>query len=129
MNDEEKLAKNKECQFAVLADIASIKEQIDRAKATAAVAGRHADEDWYFRANRALRHRQIEHQQLLQSGSDLSRKIRQDAHIKQQECFERKFVDAARCLLDPQTFRDIVNVASSATVAIDPGMIELKAAT
>ena len=45
--------------------MASIKEQIARANLERIDLGKLADPDWYFAANRALRHSQIDYQDLL----------------------------------------------------------------
>lgn len=98
--------------------IASIKEQIARAKSSAAQTGDYADTDWFHRANRALRHKQAAHQILLREIGFLSASRRQVAHVKhmeQQPTFEREFIRAAQRKLDEATLKALMDEAQQAT--------------
>jgi hypothetical protein len=94
----------------VVSEIADIKEQIGRAKANAQATGDYSDSDWYHRANRALRHKQAEHQRLLRSAADARRLLRRlESEEKVSErTFERVFMAEAKALLSDTTYREII---------------------
>ena len=92
----------------VASDIAVIKRQINEAKSKAASTGDYSDTDWFHRANAALRYKGVEHQSLLQEKGKRSR-AKKEAHTN---TFERAFLQAARQILDADTFRVIMDAAS-----------------
>ncbi|WP_429498643.1 hypothetical protein ACQUFY_04550 [Robbsia andropogonis] len=93
----------------VLRDIASIKEQIGRAKARAQGDRIYADSDWYQSANRALRHKQIEHQRLLREGAAMRRKLKKSTTPSAEELtFERTFMREAKAILDGSLYSRII---------------------
>ncbi|WP_429497095.1 hypothetical protein ACQUFY_10955 [Robbsia andropogonis] len=93
----------------VLCDIASIKEQIGRAKARAQGNRIYADIDWYQSANRALRHKQIEHQKLLREGAAMRRKLKKSKTPSAEELtFERTFMREAKAILAPGVYQRII---------------------
>ena len=120
MSSKEELAAMEEDQLAALEEIASIKEQIARAKARAAADGEYSDADWYQRANRALRHKQIEHQSLMQRTAELRKRLKQEAQQEQNQRFETAFIAAAKGMLDGDTFQRIVR-RTNASLATAPG--------
>jgi phage shock protein A len=102
----------------VLQDIASIKEQLGRAKAKAQADRVYSDSDWYQSANRALRHKQIEHQRVLRAAADLRRQIaaaRQPADDPRGRTFERQFMIEAKALLSETTYREVIARTQRAT--------------
>ncbi len=113
MSSKEELVVMEEAQLAALEEIASIKEQIARAKARAAAEGDYSDANWYQRANRALRHKQIEHQSLLRSAAELRKRLKQEAQREQNPRFEQAFIAAAKGMLDEDTFQRIVQRANA----------------
>jgi len=87
--------------------IAAIKEQISRAKSNAAQTGDYSDTDWFHRTNRALRHKQADHQLLLREMAKARATSKQATHKereKQSLSFEREFMRAAKQLLDGPTY-------------------------
>lgn len=112
MSDEATLTELETRQLTTLEEIASIKEQIARAKALAMGEGKYADADWYQSANRALRHKQIEHQALLQSAAKLRKKMKTASNEDRQSRFEPAFIAAARGILDGDTYERIVQRAN-----------------
>ena len=76
MNIEKEIQQTKDDIFSLLEDMAAIKEQIARAKAAAFSKKIYSDVDWFHAAQRALRHKQIEHQKLQGRLSDLKRKAK-----------------------------------------------------
>ena len=112
MSDESTLSELETRQLSTLEEIASIKEQIARAKSLAMGDGKYADSDWYHAANRALRHKQIEHQQLLQSAAKLRKKMKVASREVEQSKFEPAFIAAAKGILDGDTYRRIVQRAN-----------------
>lgn len=113
MTDEEKLASLEQQQLAALEDIASIKDQIGRAKALSQSEGKYSDSGWYHAANRALRYKQIQHQELLTQAARLRKQMKADAHEKRNVAFEREFIRAARVLLDESMYSTLVKLAES----------------
>ena len=94
--------------------IAAIKEQIGRAQSNAANTGDYSDADWYHRTNRALRHKQAEHQLLLRETAKVRLANKQAAHVeseKQSLRFEREFMRAAKQLLDDATYTMLLSEA------------------
>jgi hypothetical protein len=97
--------------FRLLEDMAQIKEQIARAKGNAAERGDYSDADWFHSANRALKHKQIEHQKLMARQSALKRAAK-DQRIKESNrqslVFERAFMDNAKLLLPTETYEALI---------------------
>lgn len=85
----------------VTAEIAEIKAQIGEAKGFAAETGKYSDNEWFHRANLALRLKGREHQ-ALQLEFGRRRKEERRAH---NASIERAFIDVARAKLDATTFR------------------------
>ena len=112
MSDKAALTELETRQLKALEEIASIKEQIARAKALAMEHGKYADSDWYHSANRALRHKQMEHQVLLQSAAKLRKKMKADLNEDRRSRFETAFIAAARGILDGDTYQRIVQRAN-----------------
>jgi len=101
-----------------LNDIASIKEQIGRAKSLVHQTGDYSDADWYHSANRALRHKQQEHQKLLQLMGEL-KKQQKDANIKASDerakIYERAFITVSKEILSQSVYESIVAEARRIT--------------
>lgn len=91
----------------VLAEIADIKGQIEAAKARAKEFGEYADAIWMAKANSALRYKQNRHQELLRLGAAERRKAKAQNSYR----IECAFMDAARRLLDQETFAEIMDEA------------------
>ena len=91
----------------VTEEIALIKAQIAEAKGIAAETGDYSDSDWFHRANLALRFKGREHQALqLEFG-----KRRKEERRQRNDTFERAFIDAARDLLDADTYKMVMAAA------------------
>jgi hypothetical protein len=98
--------------------IAAIKEQIARAKSNAAQHGDYSDSDWFHSANRALRHKQAEHQLLLRETAKVRQKNKQESHVlseKQRLTFERTFMQVAKQMLDDATYTMLLRATSATT--------------
>lgn len=91
----------------VLDEIADIKGQIEAAKARAREFGEYADAIWMAKANSALRYKQNRHQELLRLGAAERRK----AKAANSYTLQNAFMDAARRLLDQETFAEIMDEA------------------
>lgn len=92
-----------ERELRLQGEIADIKAQIEGASARAASSGDYSDRDWYIRAKHALRHRTIEHQQVLKMIGERNRNIRKQRH----EAAERRFIQICRNRLPQDVFNRI----------------------
>ena len=110
MQHKEKIAAIESRQLELLTEMARIKEQIARAKSLAASERNYSDTDWYHAANRALKHKQIEHQELLQKAATLRKEIR----LSDTRSFERAFMDAAYRRLDGEMYACLLSEARDA---------------
>lgn len=90
-----------EQELRLQGEIADIKAQIEGAKARAAQTGDYSDNDWFIRANHALRHRTIEHQKVLKMIGERNRERRK----KNGEQSQRRFIELCRKRLPPETFQ------------------------
>lgn len=115
MTDEERLDDLEVKQLAKLDDMASIKEQLARANLERTELGKLADPDWYFAANRALRHSQIDYQDLLMQAGRLRRAIKAEERKRSQRLLERAFVDVAEEELEKDTFIRLLKMAKART--------------
>lgn len=91
----------------LLADIDSIKTQIDSARATAAATGEYADREWFIRANHALRVKQRQHQALLIEIGRAGKAERKARAVR----FETVFIETARELVPQEQFNTIFQLA------------------
>jgi len=91
---------------AVLSEMARMKAQIFEAKSRA-VDGDYSDPDWFRRVNTALRYKGIRHQQLLRRAAEL----RDSANASNANSWERRFIEAARRRLKPETYQALVDEA------------------
>lgn len=90
-------------------ELARVKEQIGRAKAEAASSGVYSDSDWFHRASTAMRMMGRDHQLLL---SELGSR-RKAGRVMHNAVIERQFVEAAREMIDKETFIEIMNAAKA----------------
>lgn len=97
-------------QQAVSAHLVSLKGQIERAKANRQTAGEYADADWFARVNGAARLYGMLHQATCADRS--RRKAERKEGQESQMAWEREFVKAAKVLLSPKLYEDIVNVTN-----------------
>ena len=88
-------------------EIASIKAKLENVRAKRHAKGEWADPDWYRRATSRQRFLGVEHQQLNRHIKALRKGAAQAAAA----AVERAFVDAARALLHPETFRAVMDQA------------------
>ncbi len=94
----------------LLTEIAAIKEQIGRAKSAVHLTGDYSDADWYHAANRALRHKQQNHQRLLRMLAEV-RNQRKAANVLQTATYERHFRSVAKEMLTCAVFQQICDEA------------------
>ena len=90
-------------------EIASIKAKLDKVRAEQKATGRWADPDWYRRAMTRQRFLGVEHQKLCRSIADRKR----EARAARSGAVERAFVGAARALLGPEVFAQILSTAEA----------------
>lgn len=100
----------------VFDEIASIKEQIARAKGAAAGSGDYSDSDWFQRTNRALRHKQSLHQRLLQEAGAL-RRAQSEA---ERGGFDNRLIGLVKAAMPPEQFRQLVDKAMANEAPVDP---------
>ena len=88
-------------------DLTKIRVQIQEAKSRAVLDGKYADVNWYKRVTIALKMKGRDHQLLqIEYG-----KRRRAERAKVAATFEKAFVDAARLLLDQETFNRLTEAA------------------
>lgn len=87
--------------FKLAEEIASIKHQLATAGAIARETGDSPDNDWYLRASYALKMRGIEHQRSQCKLGHLKKEEQRELDATK----ERKFIDAARRVLDKDTYK------------------------
>lgn len=92
---------------AMLAKLASLKSQIDGAKATAAATGEYGDRDWFNRVNFAYRMLAKEHQAIQREIGERNRKQRKHGGDRTAQAF----IEAARRRLDSELFRSLLDEA------------------
>lgn len=94
-------------------EIASIKAKLENVRAKRHTTGEWADPDWYRRATARQRFLGVEHQQLNRHIKALRKAAAQAAAT----VVDRAFVDKARELLHPETFRAVMDQAREAVGA------------
>jgi hypothetical protein len=87
--------------------LASVKTGIEEAKAKAISTGEYSDPMWFHRARTAQRFKGMQHQRLLKRLAELRRVNR----AVKQSSFEARFIQAARRLLNPETFQKLCEEA------------------
>lgn len=92
---------------AVETELADIRGQLEKASAHQKATGQYADPEWYRKAKAALRYRGIEHQKLLQGRAALRREVNAGNVLN----LERRFVEAARSILDEDLFYAVLREA------------------
>jgi len=121
MTSTEKLASLYADQHAKLDEIARIKEQLERSRARP-ISEIDADQhEWIVRANRALRHKNIDLLKINQELGALNRAIKQERHAANESGrneYSERFIAVARQVLAKETF-----LAISAAAAL-PGKKE-----
>lgn len=91
----------------LLEKIASLKSQIDTAKAKAATCGDYSDREWFNRINYALRMTGKEHQQVIREIGERNKLVRREQGSR----VEKKFIEVARRRLDGELFSSIMEEA------------------
>lgn len=84
-------------------DLVRIKTQLEDARSRE-VAGEYVDRAWFQATRTALRFKGAVHQRLLRRFGELKRAGR----ASREESLERKFIEAARRRLEPETFSAIL---------------------
>lgn len=112
---ERRLSESEAACDILMEEISSIKEQIGRAKARAQAYGEYSDSNWYQSANRALRHKQGEHQRLLRETAVIRRQARQAQADAETLTFERTFMRIAKLLLPEDLYQSIIQQTITAT--------------
>jgi MFS superfamily sulfate permease-like transporter len=93
----------------LLIDMAKVGTQIDFAKSEAAASGQYADRDWFNRARHAKKMMGREHQ-LATLALAKRRKAERQAR---NAAVERRFVEAAKRILTPCLFADLMREAEA----------------
>lgn len=115
MTSTEKLASLYADQHAKLAEIASIKEQLDRAEDRPKEKHGSDHKEWLFRTKRALRHKNIDLLKINQELGLLNREIKQEKHAINESgrnAYSERFIAVARNVLDQETFLAIAAAAA-----------------
>lgn len=89
--------------------IGAIDTQLRKAAADFNEEGIRADAGWMIAAQHALKKFKIKRQAVQDRKGALSRAIRQAGHVSHPNTWPQRFVDAAREMLDPETFERIKN--------------------
>lgn len=92
----------------LIESIATIKSQLNHAKAETAATGRYADRHWFQAASHALRMKGKDHQLVL---AELGRR-RREKNQKAQLDEAARFKEAARILLPADLFHQILDAAN-----------------
>ena len=113
MNDDDlkcmSIEELSDAMIETMDSINQIKSQIERAKSDAILYKRYADNDWFRRANDALRHKQVRHQKILQLRAIMARESKRQHQIS----VDRAFVNAAKILLSHEEFMSIVELSET----------------
>lgn len=88
--------------------ICAITTQLDQAAADFNEEGIRADAGWMIAARHALKKFKIKRQAVQDRKGVLSRALKQAVHQAQENSWPQRFVDAAREVLDPKVFEQII---------------------
>ena len=98
----------------------SIKGQLDEAKNELIAMGKYADQDWWRRANSALRYKGRQRQRCQRLLGEVNRRIRAAKTHADNQSLLRQFVCAAKAALPEALYIDIWKVARQAAAAGAP---------
>lgn len=97
-------------------DLLNIKNQIEAAKAKAAVEGIYAPADWMVRAKYAMRLKGTQHQYLLR---EIAKRKKNESMIKNDKLskeFERRFIAVAKNMLPEEVFLSLIEATNRAVM-------------
>lgn len=97
-------------------DLLNIKNQIEEAKAKAAVEGIYAPADWMARAKHALRLKGLQHQYLLREIAKRKKNETRIANDKLSKEFERRFIAVAKNMLPEEVFLSLIEATNRAVM-------------
>ena len=99
------------------ADVASVKCQLDAARATQLATGQYADSQWWAHANATLKHNGRTRQELQTALGEVSRRIRTENHKRNSETAFKLLRESARDVLPAPMFELVMTEFQSRIVA------------
>jgi hypothetical protein len=115
-----------ETHEALLGEKIFIENQISEAKARRWANGKHADPNWFQRAQAAVRIKKMQIQQLQNLRGEIGRKQKQLKRIYREEVegptFERHFLKVAKKVLDKAVFDYLVRITRTELEELEEGI-------